>query len=379
MSHDAPGPRPRQVTFAGWLIAVSSAVLVVTVFDTMANLHSVDTRDRLTSALTTGSLKDVGISVSDALSLIRAALFVAGVAAVVTGILGVFVLQRHTAARIVLTVAAVPVVLTAPFAGGLLSVLIGGATALLWTREARDWFAGRPPARPVVPAERPPSHRRAPSPESRPDLRPPGPSAASPRPTAGWGSAPEDRSGWAPPAYQPVTSVPAPAPLPPPATSRPRELRIACVVTWVMSALTAAVAVLPLLAVAIDRDGLLDEVRDDAVVRNASLSDTDLVAFVVAASAVVIAWCILAALFALLAWRRVRIGWVLLLVSLVVASFVALFALPYGLVQVAATVVTFVLLLQPAVRRWLEAGRPPTPPGHPPRKPEQPEGLPPVW
>src|SRR3954454_18311910 len=151
MSSDTSGPRPREVTIAGWTVAVASAMLVVTVFDTMAKLHSVDTRDSLTRALGAGAAKDFGVTLTDALGVMRAALFVAGLAAVVTGILGVFVLQRHTTARIVLTVAAVPVVLTAPFAGGFLGVLIGGATGLLWTQEARDWFAGRAPARVVAP------------------------------------------------------------------------------------------------------------------------------------------------------------------------------------------------------------------------------------
>src|SRR3954454_1710714 len=150
MSNDAAGPRPREVTIAGWTVAVASAMLVVTVFDTMARLHSVATRDRLTRTLGAGSAKDFGISLTDALGVMRGALFVAGVAAVVTGILGVFVLQRHATARIVLTIAAVPVVLTAPFSGGVLGLLIGGSTALLWSRPARDWFAGRAPARPAA-------------------------------------------------------------------------------------------------------------------------------------------------------------------------------------------------------------------------------------
>src|SRR4051794_19907131 len=150
MSNDAAGPRPREVTIAGWTVAVASAMLVVTVFDTMARLHSVDTRDSLTRTLGAGSAKDFGISLTDALGVMRGALFIAGVAAVVTGILGIFVLQRHATARIVLTVAAVPVVLTAPFSGGFLGLLIGGSAALLWSRPARDWFAGRPPARPAV-------------------------------------------------------------------------------------------------------------------------------------------------------------------------------------------------------------------------------------
>src|SRR4051812_26407543 len=102
----------------------------------MADLKSVDTRDRLTRALATGWAKELGISVDDALTVIRWGLLVAGAAAAVTGVLGIFVLQRHAHARIALTVAAVPVVLTAPFSGGVLGLMIAAATALLWSRPA---------------------------------------------------------------------------------------------------------------------------------------------------------------------------------------------------------------------------------------------------
>src|SRR3954452_23458586 len=125
MSSTAPGPRPREVTIGGWTVAAASAVLVVAGFDRMARLHSVDTRDALTSALTSGWGKGLGVSVDDALALIRASLFVAGTAAAIAGILGIFVLQRHGRASIALTVVAVPVVLTAPVVGGLLGIIIG--------------------------------------------------------------------------------------------------------------------------------------------------------------------------------------------------------------------------------------------------------------
>src|SRR5688500_4741894 len=110
----------------------------------MAELRSVETRDEVTSALSSGSMKDLGLSVEQALSIMRGALFVGGVAAAASAILGIFVLQRHTTARIALTVAAVPVVLTSPFSGGFLGLMVGVATGMLWTRPARDWFAGRP-------------------------------------------------------------------------------------------------------------------------------------------------------------------------------------------------------------------------------------------
>src|SRR4051812_11257907 len=230
MSSDTSGPRPREVTIAGWTVAVASAMLVVTVFDAMAKLHSVDTRDSLTRALGAGAAKDFGISLTDAVGVMRGALFVAGVAAVVTGVLGVFVLQRHATARIVLTVAAVPVVLTAPFSGGFLGLLVGGSAALLWSRPARDWFAGRPPARPAVGRLAPRSPvRPVEQPVPPTGARPPGSESPPPRVVPGWGE-------WG-------RLEPPPYAFPPADPRVPVQVRVACVLTWVMSSLTALVYV----------------------------------------------------------------------------------------------------------------------------------------
>jgi hypothetical protein len=428
MSSDAPGPRPRQVTIGGWVIAVASAVLVVTVFDTMANLHTVDTRDRLTEALTSGSLKDLGISLDTALSFVRGALFVAGAAAAVTGVLGIFVLQRHQAARVVLTVAAVPVVLTSPFAGGFLGVVIGGAVALLWTEPARDWFAGRP----VRQREPAPAASRSPwtSPDrvdGADDRRPPrlpappaGTPSAAPRPMSGWGQVsgptpdpgpayPDQARSWPPPAYPAGSTAHPPAAV---GSKPPYAVRLACALTWIFSGLTAIAYLVVIVGLAVDRGKILDLVRDNPGVRDTSLTDGELVGALVAASAVVILWCLAACLLALLTWRRH--GWArsLLLVSVGVAGLVELAALPYSLLHVAACVVVFGLLLRVPAREWFHGGGgsaapapgwpppdpgsrspgdpspgdpslggpPPAPPTSPPPPPhEPPSGMPPVW
>ena len=376
----APGPRPRQVTIGGWLTAVTSAVLVVSVFDAMAQLHSLDTRNRLSKALT-GWPKDLGISVDDAINLTRGALFVTAVAAVVTAILGVFVLQRHSTARIVLTVAAVPLVLTSPVASGFLGLLVGGATAMLWTREARDWFAGRAPQRPVErQAASPPGAPRAAPPWSPPSSPPAsGPPAATP----GWGQAPEARA-WLPPA-PPTTPRPS-------AAAVPNEVRIACALTWVFSLLTAAAYVAVVVVVAVDRDRIVDLARDNAALRDSSISDTQLVGLLVAVSAVVVAWCMIAAVLAALTWRRQHVPWAMLVASAAGASLLSLVALPYSVAHLVASAVAVVLLMRPATRTWLRGEPTVVPPQHdwPPPTPhdqnaggqapeERPGGKPPVW
>lgn len=140
------GPRPRQVTLAACFAVVGSALLVLSVFDTMNKLHSVEMRDRITEALASGANSGLGITVTEVLSLMRIGLLVTGAAGAASVVLGVYVFQRHRAARVVLTILAVPVVLSTPFWGGFYSAFVAAAVAMLWTKPSRDWFAGRAPA-----------------------------------------------------------------------------------------------------------------------------------------------------------------------------------------------------------------------------------------
>ncbi|HET9499898.1 MAG TPA: hypothetical protein VFO98_06530 [Marmoricola sp.] len=143
MSDDATGGRPSQVTVAGWTAVVASFLLVFSIFDQMGALHSVAMREEVQRMLSTGSGGGFGLSVAEALTAIRWALFVAGAAAAAAAILGFFVLRRDRPARIGLTVVTVPLVICAPFAGGFLAAVVAASTAMLWTGPARDWFAGR--------------------------------------------------------------------------------------------------------------------------------------------------------------------------------------------------------------------------------------------
>jgi hypothetical protein len=369
------------------VIAVASAMLIARVYDGMAGLRSVDTRDALTKALTTGVANGLDLSVADALSVMRVGLYVAGVAAVVTGILGIFVLQRHATARVVLTAAAVPVVLTAPLAGGFLGLLIGGATILLWSPPARDWFAGRPPRQ--VPAERT-SRTPPPRPFDAPVARPFSGSEADrpdqpPAPRPGWGTPAQPAPG---PSYPPVPG----AGFVDPRGSRPGErtpvqVRTACILTWVLAGLTAGLYTLVVAAVAVDRGAVLDLLHDNASVRDANLNDNTLVALIVAVSAFLVLWCLAAGVLAVLAWRRQAWAWILLLVSAGAAALAGLLVLPFSVAHVVGAATAFLLLLRAPVRAWFAGTERPGPP--PPWQPPAPssplppppshDGKPPVW
>lgn len=361
MSSPEGSARPSQVTFAGWGIAVAALMLVFSVFDSMANLRSVDMREKITRAVTTGSAKGLGLSVEDATEILRWSFFVTGFAAVAAGVLGVFVLQRNKGARIGLTVAAVPIVLTAlvtaPFAGSFLGMFIAAGTTILWTRPARDWFAGRQPSapsRPEVPSAPAQEFPRFPQNTNPPTLPPTG---AQPPPTVGWGQVPPTG-----PALPPPTGPQAPNPygyypptphqaLPRVPSARPREVRIACIVTWVFTAITALGYVAVLAAVAIDSQALVDIIKDSSGWDPSYDEDLEVSAIVVG-SIIFLVWCLATAALAFFTWRRMRLAWVLLVVSAGMAALISILAFPYSLLHLTAIAVTLGALLNRSTRDW---------------------------
>lgn len=370
MSPPDGSPRPSQVTVAGWGIAVASLMLVISVFDTMANLKSVDMRDAITKAVTTGSAEGLGLSVADATEILRWSLFVTGVAGVAAVILGIFVLQRNHGARIGLTVAAVPIVLTAPLSGNFLGMFIAAGTTILWTRPARDWFAGRQPERREVP---PPMPALPPLPQL-----PHVPSEQQPPPTVGWGQAPQPGPGlgsepapapWQPPTGPPVAVAPPAPPAPPagpnpygyypptvrervpqPRSAQPRQVRVACILTWIFTALTGFVFAGLLVAVAVDSDALLERLQETPG-WSSSYDDVAITAMVTL-SVVSLVWSLATAVVAVFAWRQQNWAWVLLMLSIGLAALISLFAIPASLVHLAALAVSLGMLLSRPSRDW---------------------------
>lgn len=374
MSQPDPSARPSQVTVAGWAIAIASVLLVVAVFDTMGRLESVDMRERLTGTVTSGSARDLGLSVADAIEILRWCLYVSGVAAAASGILGVFVLQRNRGARIGLTVAAVSIVLTASFTGdfpAFLGMLIGAGTALLWTRPARDWFAGRP-ITVRRPAPGPERGQFQSTPPSRPlDWTPPAVGRAQPPPMPGWGQVPiaSPWPGMAP--GQVVTS------------DRPAQVRLACILTWVFSGLTALGYLAVLIALTVDSNALIDRLKESPSWQS-SFDEETVVTVAAVVSVVFVVWSLAAGLLAVLAWRRVRWAWLLLVVSASIAGLVCVLAFPFSVPHLAAIGASAGMLMRRPTRDWYAVTpipRPPWPPvqGPPQGPPQAPGPKPPVW
>lgn len=357
-------PRPSQVTVAGWSLLVAGAMLVPSIFDATSRLRSVETRESLEAALTTGSARGLGLDLEQATELIRVLLLVGGAAAAAVAILGWFVLQGDGKARIAATVAVVPVLACAPFAGGFLPALVAAGVAMLWTGPARDWFAGREPRQPRLP---PRSGPGAPGGSA-------GGSAEPPRPHEHAGSRPEERA--ADPAVRvtsPVTSAPPvhgygapqhqpwppyqqqPWPSAPSGPVRPAQVQTACLLTWVFAGITAGFGLLLLLSMAADPARMTDLVQDAVEQRDQAIDQAVLRPVLWTLGALLVLWSSGAALLAHQVWRGQAWARIALIVSTALAGLVSVLAFPLSLLHLAATAWVVGLLLSPPTRAWFRA------------------------
>jgi hypothetical protein len=367
MSDDPTGGRPSQVTVAGWTAVVASALLVFSIFDRMAALNSVDMREEIQKALDSGAGEGLGLTVAEALDGIRWLLLVGGAAAAAAAILGFFVLRRDRPARIALTVATVPLVICSPFAGGFLAAIVAACTAMLWTRPARDWFAGRPvrQSRSFLDAARqdqqeierkireraaePPAFVPPPpaGPPASGGTEPPSGQAVQPPPTQGYGDAP-GRHG-APPSYGAPYGQPS---WPRPVARRPPSVQIACIVSGVFAGIGLLVGLLLAGMLAVASDTLVDEVTGMPGWQDSGLDQSVLVPAMWVWAVLLVLWCSAALALAWFAWRGhngARIG---LIVSAAIAGLVSVLVLPVSVAHLIACGAVIGLLLSPPAREW---------------------------
>jgi hypothetical protein len=243
---------------AGWTIVVASVVVVLTGFETIGSLYSLEKRQQIELLLATPPWSGLGVDVDGVRQIIHVATLIGAGCATAAAILGYQVLQRSRVARILLSVLAVPLFLAGIVGDAFFSALIAAAAGMLWLSPAREWFAGtwRPPTAEET------RERRTPTPPTvLPPGPPPGPPAADSLPP----SLPPPPSG-APPGLQWPPPPPGPAAwAPPPPTyrlpDRPPAVTLACVLTWVFAGLTLVVAVAAIAVISGDRDGLLRQLH----------------------------------------------------------------------------------------------------------------------
>ncbi|HEU4811166.1 MAG TPA: hypothetical protein VFT00_03400 [Nocardioides sp.] len=331
-------PRPRQVTLAAWLIMLGSAFVVLTVFERVTGLHSLESQEAVSKFLSEPPGSDLGLGMQSVLDILHAVALAAGACAAAAAVLGFYVLQGSRGARLGLALLALPLFLSGLVAGGFMSSVVVASSVMLWFQPARDWFNGvtREPLRTETSATS---------------------AATGPRAFPGFGSGPTPgvqaptvpADGASAPADQASGKVAR-------AGVRPSAVVWACALTWVFATLAVAVMASSIAVLAANPELVFDELRSQnpELVRQ-GLSDDLIVRITYVMGGIVIIWSLLAILFSALTFQRVSWARVALVVS---ASASAGLCLVGTLGQVllvlplAASVVTLSLLVRPDVRAW---------------------------
>lgn len=324
--------RPRQVTLAGWFIMVGSAFVIVLVFERLAGLHTLETRESVEKFLAEPPGSDLGVGVDGVLTLIRTLAMVTAGCATAAAILGYQVLRRSRSARLALTVLAVPLFLAGMVTGGFLATIVAASSLMLWLQPSRDWFDGTAARRP------------GPAPAARASTPATPATPTTPTPPA---------AGTSRPAYVPTYGVPA---------RRPPAVTIACVLTWVAGGLTALGMVLTGVLLAVDPDAMLHEMhRQNPELARQDVPDGALIGVSLALVAAIVVWCLAAVVLGALAFRGVPWARVVLIISAAVAAAVSLLGAAMGAFLLAltliASVVTIALLVRPETQLWFRARR----------------------
>ena len=355
-------PRPRPVTLAASLVMAASLMLVVSVFESLANLRSLETREEIDRFLSEPPGSDLGLGLESVLTILRTTSMVAAGLATAAAILGWHVLRRSRSARLGLTILAVPLFLSGLVTGGFLASVVLASTAMLWLAPSRHWFAGTtpptvdeprgdaprswpPPYSPQQPSQTPSGQAQDPPRADVPPLPPPGPSASQQPPP------------WTPYAGPAPWTVPVPGAPQVAPPRRPSGLVVACVITWTCCAVSVLLSVLLIAVLAVDTEALFAEMqRQNPDLADQGVSDATLQSATWVTAIVMLVWGLLSSALAALTFRRIRWAAIALAVS---AGGVALLCLggsllspPLVLPGVLAAVAA-VLLLQPSAQRWL--------------------------
>ena len=165
-------PRPRQVTLAGSLVMAASVMLVLSVFERLGDLRSLESRTAIERFLSEPPGSDLGLGLESALAITRSISMVTAGLATAAAILGWHVLKRNRAARVWLSILALPLFLCGLVTGGFLASVVAASVAMLWLAPARHWFDGTTPMA-TLKADRRAAWSPRPASTSRPSRPPP--------------------------------------------------------------------------------------------------------------------------------------------------------------------------------------------------------------
>jgi len=336
--------RPGQVTLAGWMVMIGSAIVVLTCFDQVSGFQTVDRREAIAKFVSEPPGDGLGLDVDGAIVLLRVLAMVTAGLATTALILGWHILQRHRQSRLALTVVAVPLFFTGIVTGGFFSSLVAASALMLWSAPARDWFDGVVPAPSRLPVRHPSGAVEPGTPEARStlDSSTPAPPRETPTPM------PDQ-----PPVGAPYAGL---APPPPLVRSRPDSVLWACVLTWAFSGVTAVFLVASLVLVPLRRDELLADVhKQNPDIANSGVSDDLLLWMAGGLVFVMVLWALGAMTLGWLVWVGHDWARIALVCSAAVAgvlSLITVFVLVITLPLMMACGVSLRMLLSPSAVNW---------------------------
>ncbi len=350
---------------AGFVIGGSIGI-VVTVASQLSALHSLETQQQVTSFITDGPGRELGMDTESVLGWMRGILMVVAGCATAAVVAGFEVLRCSRGARTLLTVLAVPIFLGGFVAGGFLTALVAASIALLWVGPSAQWLHDGPPTSKRGFLDRPGAAERdseqagssersrvtAPSRPQQPQQPPSQP--VSSRPPV---------SPSASPSGLPAAPQPMAAPQlfldqrPAPSSRRPDAVVWACVLVWTGCAMVVVAMAATVAVVAGDPGFVIDQLQQQD--RELAVEDPDVLVNATYLTAGVLGvWALVAAVLAVLAYRRRRPGRMGVILSSAAAGVICLagvFASVVLIVPAGAALTTVALMSRPDVRAWYAA------------------------
>ena len=409
MSEEKGSARPRQVTMAVVMGVISSIVLVLGIFDTLARLRTPAMREVVGEFLAEAPGSSLGLDTAQVVDWMRALAFASGALAAMGLVFAIFVLQRHRAARVGFTVVAVLLLLTVPVAG-LMPLFLAAAAFLLWSQPARDWYAGRVPVAagaggsPTMPSLSQHDPRRTGSTRADSWSAPatdeheqPRESSATPVPQDGsqqhgspatpppygqpyggqpYGDQPSGGSsaygqgqpqGYGQPQHAPPGYVAGPG-----AGRRPKSVTIAAMLTWIGAGSTALLMLVFIAVLSSGGDAFVAEFEKAARESDVSLSADEVLAVGWAVAGTMLVWSLISIVLAILAFRRSNAARIALAVSAVMAALLSLVAIMsiLSVVTLLLAGAAAILLFSGGANQWYsrrssDGSRPGPPSGYP--------------
>lgn len=367
------GGRPQQVTLAAWAVVLGSVALIVSAFQQISTLHTLDTRtavERLLSDQPSG----LGFTVEGWLTALKVLGMVSGATSAAAAILGWQALQRSKAARVVLLALAAPLVISGLVTGPVFALIVAAAVVTLWLPAANAWFdpgpkermgnmseAPPPPSGPSDPYGQQPAEQPAEQPAQQPAQ--PGPYGQPyGAPTGPYGQqygAPT--APYAPPA-SPYGAYPGMALDP---ERRPGSVTAAAVVTFILAGLSTLAGIVTLIAAAAT-DDFYRELSDQGYDLN-GLSRSEMQAALIAAGLVTTVLSVAAIVVAAFALRRSRAARIVLTVlsGLTIALSLVGITAVLPVVTLAGAIAVIVMLYQRRANDWFARRSGPRPPAYP--------------